>query len=56
MVMANETSLWHMVSTTVLEGFFYKPYKGARDEGMLGFAKGCGKGLSGIVYEPIYGK
>lgn len=37
-------------------GFFYKPYKGARDEGVLGFAKGCGKGLTGIIYEPIYGK
>ena len=34
-------------------GFFYKPYKGARDEGALGFAKGCGKGLTGIVIEPI---
>lgn len=37
-------------------GFFYKPYKGARDGGALGFAKGCGKGLTGIVYEPIYGE
>ena len=37
-------------------GFFYKPYKGARDEGVLGFAKGCGKGLSGIVLEPVSGK
>ncbi|KAL9617199.1 MAG: hypothetical protein Q9160_008004 [Pyrenula sp. 1 TL-2023] len=37
-------------------GSFYKPYKGARNEGIIGFAKGCAKGLTGIVYEPIYGR
>lgn len=37
-------------------GFFFKPYKGARDGGVLGFAKGCGKGLSGIVTGPVSGK
>ena len=37
-------------------GFFFKPYKGARDEGVLGFAKGCGKGLTGIVIEPVSGE
>ncbi|KAL6714655.1 hypothetical protein ACLMJK_008080 [Lecanora helva] len=30
-------------------GFFYRSYKGAKDEGALGFAKGCGKGLTGII-------
>ena len=37
-------------------GFFYKPYQGAKKEGVLGFAKGCGKGLTGIVAEPVSGE
>ena len=36
-------------------GFFYKPYIGAKAEGALGFAKGCGRGLTGIITEPISG-
>ena len=41
-----------------VSGFFYKPYKRARDEGVLGFANGCGKGVfvsSGFSTHPIVG-
>ena len=37
-------------------GVFYKPVQGAKKDGALGFVKGCGRGLSGLVTEPISGE
>ena len=30
-------------------GLFKKPYKGAKEEGTLGFVKGIGKGVGGFM-------
>jgi len=37
-------------------GLFQQPAEGARKEGPLGFAKGLGKGLGGVVLKPIAGQ
>ncbi|KAF4631575.1 hypothetical protein G7Y89_g6551 [Cudoniella acicularis] len=34
------------------KGFFYEPYKGARDHGVLGLLLGVGKGSMGLVTKP----
>ncbi|KHJ44017.1 hypothetical protein D918_05710 [Trichuris suis] len=36
-------------------GVFVKPIEGAREEGAIGFAKGLGKGLIGMVTRPVSG-
>ena len=33
-----------------------KPYEGAREEGALGFFKGIGKGVGGLVCGPAAGE
>ena len=32
-----------------------KPVQGAKQEGLLGFAKGVGKGVTGLVTKPVSG-
>lgn len=39
-----------------ITGFFLQPVKGAQKEGPVGFLKGFGKGLGGIVCKPAAGK
>ena len=38
-----------------ITGVFENPYKGAREDGLTGLAKGTYKGLSGLVVKPISG-
>lgn len=35
-----------------LSGFVTKPYKGAKEEGLLGFSKGVAKGSLGLITGP----
>ncbi|EHA54186.1 glycosyltransferase family 28 domain-containing protein [Pyricularia oryzae 70-15] len=35
-----------------LTGFVTQPYKGAKEEGALGFLKGAGKGTAGLIVKP----
>ncbi len=37
-------------------GVVTHPYEGAKGEGLLGFAKGVGKGFVGLVSKPVAGK
>lgn len=39
----------------MLRVFFVKPYEGARDGGVAGFASGLGQGLIGVVAKPVDG-
>ncbi|EKG17365.1 hypothetical protein MPH_05432 [Macrophomina phaseolina MS6] len=39
-----------------ITGFFVQPVKGAQKEGAVGFLKGFGKGLGGIVCKPAAGE
>lgn len=41
--------------TSAMEGIFMKPLEGAETEGALGFFKGVGKGLVGVVTKPVVG-
>ncbi|KAF7303781.1 Glycosyltransferase family 1 protein [Mycena indigotica] len=38
-------------SAVGIADIFYQPYKGARDDGILGFAKGIGKGCTNAVFK-----
>ncbi|KAF5370222.1 hypothetical protein D9615_010080 [Tricholomella constricta] len=41
--------------TSAMEGVLMKPIEGAESEGALGFFKGVGKGLVGVVTKPVIG-
>lgn len=41
--------------TSAMEGVLMKPIEGAESEGALGFFKGVGKGLVGVVTKPVVG-
>jgi vacuolar protein sorting-associated protein 13A/C len=36
-------------------GVLTKPVEGAKQDGLLGFAKGAGKGIAGLVTKPVSG-
>jgi|LauGreDrversion4_2_1035121.scaffolds.fasta_scaffold346033_1 hypothetical protein len=36
-------------------GIFVEPYKGGKDDGLTGVAKGLGRGLLGVVAKPLGG-
>ena len=38
-----------------LGGVLYEPYKGAKEEGIVGFSYGVARGLGGLIYRPIRG-
>ncbi|KAF7303776.1 Glycosyltransferase family 1 protein [Mycena indigotica] len=39
--------------TDGISGLVVQPYKGAKEEGVLGLAKGVGKGVAGLVTKPV---
>ncbi|KAG5731737.1 Vacuolar protein sorting-associated protein 13 [Termitomyces sp. T112] len=41
--------------TSAMEGVLMKPIEGAGSEGVIGFFKGVGKGLVGVVTKPVIG-
>ncbi|KAG6857562.1 hypothetical protein H0H87_000161 [Tephrocybe sp. NHM501043] len=41
--------------TSAMEGVLMKPIEGAGSEGAIGFFKGVGKGLAGVVTKPVIG-